>query len=268
MPWFWPFKRHEETDGLNRSSLIDGIDDDALLLIFLIVCLIGLWIYYTRRHRSTTIHPDNQQDIELLRQRAHDQGDTTSRTQSTSHVGRSRQDTCPICLEEPSVLSVETNCGHVFCGKCIVTFWKFQSNWMSGLKCPVCRQQVTVLLTCFTAEERAAPDSSDRQMVVNGVKDFNRRFSSVPRTWLEYFYDIPVLIPYIIRQLFTTESLAWTYRLRTIIVFISVIAYVISPFDILPESILGIFGLLDDFFVVLCSALYVIIAFRENLARG
>ncbi|CAF4915400.1 unnamed protein product, partial [Rotaria sp. Silwood2] len=64
-------------------------------------------------------------------------------------------------------------------------------------------------------------------MVVNGVKDFNRRFSDAPRTWLEYFYDIPVLIPYIIRQLFTTESLAWTYRLRTIIVFISVIAYVI-----------------------------------------
>ncbi|CAF4544518.1 unnamed protein product, partial [Rotaria sp. Silwood2] len=115
MPWFWPFKQNDETNGLNRSSLIDGIDDDALLLIFLIACLIGLWVYYTRRHRSTTIHPDNQQDVELLRQRTQEQGDTTSRTQYASHVGRSRQDTCPICLEEPSVLSVETNCGHVFC---------------------------------------------------------------------------------------------------------------------------------------------------------
>ncbi len=85
---------------------------------------------------------------------------------------------------------------------------------------------------------------------------------------MEYFHDIPVLIPHIIRQIFTTESLAWTYRLRTIVIFISVIAYVISPLDILPESLLGIFGLLDDFFIVLCSALYVVIAFRQNLAQG
>ncbi len=85
---------------------------------------------------------------------------------------------------------------------------------------------------------------------------------------MEYFHDIPVLIPHIIRQIFTTESLTWTYRLRTIVIFISVIAYVISPLDILPESLLGIFGLLDDFFIVLCSALYVVIAFRQNLAQG
>jgi RING finger protein 170 len=52
------------------------------------------------------------------------------------------------------------------------------------------------------------------------------------------------------------------------VIVISVIAYVISPLDILPESVLGIFGLLDDFFVVLGSALYVVIAFRQHLARG
>ncbi|CAF4515018.1 unnamed protein product [Rotaria socialis] len=263
MPRFWPFSHNDESSTFHRTSLIEGIDDDALLLIFFVACLIGLWIYYTRRHRNTTIHPDNRQDVEILRQRNEDHGDTNSRRTSSSHSGRSRQDTCPICLEDPLALCVETNCGHLFCGKCIITFWKFQSNWMSGLKCPVCRQQVTVLLNCFTAEERAAPDSNDRQTVVNGVKDFNRRFSSAQRTWLEYFYDIPVLIPYIIRQVFSTEGLALAYRLRAIVLMIVVIAYVISPFDILPESVLGIFGLLDDLFIVLSSALYIIISFRQ-----
>jgi RING finger protein 170 len=75
-----------------------------------------------------------------------------------------------------------------------------------------------------------------------------------------------VLIPHLVRQIFTTESLAWTYRLRTFVIFISVIAYVISPLDILPESVLGIFGLLDDFFIVLCTALYVVVTFRQHLA--
>jgi len=235
------------------------------MLLFLVAGVIGLWIYYTRRQRNSTIHPDNRQDVELLRQQSQDHGE---RTRRPTHGGQPRQDTCPICLNDESVLSVETNCGHLFCGKCIITFWKYQSNWMSGLKCPVCRQSVTVLLQCFTAEEQASRNSDDRQMVVSGVKDFNRRFSGAPRTWLEYFHDIPVLVPHVIRQIFTSESLALAYRLRTLLVILSVVAYVISPFDILPESLLGLFGLIDDFLIVLCSALYVVIAFRQNLARG
>jgi hypothetical protein len=43
MPWFWPFKGNDET-----SSLIEGINDNSLLLIFLVASLIGLWIYYSR----------------------------------------------------------------------------------------------------------------------------------------------------------------------------------------------------------------------------
>jgi hypothetical protein len=45
MPWFCPFKRNDE---LSSSSLIEGISDDTLLLIFIVASLIGLWIYYTR----------------------------------------------------------------------------------------------------------------------------------------------------------------------------------------------------------------------------
>ncbi|UJR22668.1 hypothetical protein I4U23_025707 [Adineta vaga] len=261
MPWYWPFKHNDEI----HSSLIQGINDDTLLLIFIIAGLIGLWIYYTRRQRANMIHPDNRQDVELLRQRSQDHGDSTSQTRRS---GRSPQDICPICLNDQSVLTVETNCGHSFCGKCIIAYWKFQSNWMSGLKCPVCRQSVTVLLTCFTTEEQATANSGDRQLVVADVKDFNRRFSGAPRTWLEYFHDIPVLIPHIIRQIFTSEGLALAYRLRTFLVLVTVIAYVISPLDILPESLLGIFGLVDDFLIVLCTALYFVIAFRQSLARG
>jgi len=37
-------------------------------------------------------------------------------------------------------------------------------------------------LTCFTNEEQAARQSADRQLVIDGVKDFNRRFSGAPRT--------------------------------------------------------------------------------------
>jgi hypothetical protein len=75
--------------------------------------MINEYYYLNRRNRATTIHPDNRQDVELLRQRNEGQGGDTT---SSSHSTRSRQDTCPICLNDSSVLSVETNCGHIFCG--------------------------------------------------------------------------------------------------------------------------------------------------------
>ncbi len=77
-----------------------------------------------------------------------------------------------------------------------------------------------------------------------------------------------MLIPHIIRQIFSVQSIAWTYRIRIILIFLSVIAYVLSPLDILPESVLGFLGFFDDFFIIICAALYVIIAYREFLSHG
>ena len=69
-----------------------------------------------RRRRNVTIHPENRQDVQLIRQRSTDSHQGRS---AAAHVGRARQDTCPICLVDPSVYTVQTNCGHVFCGETI-----------------------------------------------------------------------------------------------------------------------------------------------------
>ncbi|CAF2355678.1 unnamed protein product [Rotaria sp. Silwood2] len=271
MPWYWPFRKDStvfETYSLHNPTLIEGISDDTILLFVFTVSLIGLWIYYSRRERNTSIHPDNRQDVELLRERAQQNSQTDTTNEIPARIGRPRHDTCPICLTDSSVLSVETNCGHLFCGQCIITFWRFQGNWMTGMNCPVCRQRVTVLLTCFTADEDASTDNGARETVINDVQDFNRRFSGAPRSFREYISDIPVLIPHIIRQMFTVQNLAWTYRLRIILILFTVIAYVLSPLDILPESVLGFLGLFDDILVIFCAALYVIVIYREFLSHS
>ncbi|CAF3344316.1 unnamed protein product [Rotaria sp. Silwood1] len=249
MPWYWPFRKDStmsETYSLHNPTLIEGISDDTILLFVFTVSLIGLSIYYSRRERNTSIHPDNRQDVELLRERAQQNAQTDTTTGAPLRVGRPRHDTCPICLTDSSVLSVETNCGHLFCGLSMYYYIL----------------EVTVLLTCFTADEEASTDNGAREMVLNDIQDFNRRFSGAPRSFREYISDIPVLIPHIIRQMFTVQNLAWTYRLRIILILFTVIAYVLSPLDILPESVLGFLGLFDDILVIFCAALYVIIIYR------
>ncbi len=73
--------------------------------------------YSYRRERNTSIHPDNRQDVQLFRERAQQNSPNNATHEiPPAHVGRPRHDTCPICLSDSSVLSVETNCGHLFCG--------------------------------------------------------------------------------------------------------------------------------------------------------
>ena len=61
---------------------------------------------------------------------------------------RSRQHDCAICLGDAS-LAVETNCGHVYCGQCILEVWRRQSA-LQAVSCPYCRQRLTLLLPYFS----------------------------------------------------------------------------------------------------------------------
>ncbi|XP_075738954.1 E3 ubiquitin-protein ligase RNF170 isoform X6 [Rhipicephalus microplus] len=60
-----------------------------------------------------------------------------ARGSMAAHYGSDAQ--CPICLGEPRH-SVETNCGHLFCASCLVSYWH-HGNWRGAVRCPVCRQQ-------------------------------------------------------------------------------------------------------------------------------
>ncbi|CAM4834294.1 unnamed protein product [Rotaria magnacalcarata] len=250
MPWYWPFEK-------------DSISDDTILLVLLTISLIGLSIYYSRRQRNTTIHADNRQNIEAFRERTQQNSRADVTDEPSSYIRRPRHDTCPICLIDSSVLSVETNCGHLFCGLSMYYHILEISNELDEWNALSCMSTTGI---CF-AEDETLADNDVRETVVTNVRDFNRRFSGAPRTFREYIYDIPVLIPHIIRQMFTVQNLAWTYRLRIILILLTVIAYVLSPLDILPESVLGFLGLFDDLLVTFCAALYVIIIYREFLSR-
>jgi len=53
---------------------------------------------------------------------------------------------CCICLGETQ-MAVETNCGHIYCGQCILEVWRRSASF-SPTPCPYCRTvgQLTYLL--------------------------------------------------------------------------------------------------------------------------
>ena len=131
---------------------------------------------------------------------------------------------CPICLADAR-LAVETNCGHLFCGGCISTYWSTQHpTRLTAMLCPCCRQPVSILFPQFSADEitglvhrrDATPDGDDGAAAGGGdeaspagvtelINTYNRRFSGQPRPWMDYVYDLPVILRHLASEMFTGE---------------------------------------------------------------
>ena len=92
---------------------------------------------------------------------------------------------CPICLVSLQ-LPVETNCGHLFCGNCIITYWR-QPQWEDNpIRCPVCRQMVTLLLTCFRIK---SSNKSTQKAFISRIKKFFEQFRIYLKTTLQPFIE-------------------------------------------------------------------------------
>merc|ERR1712059_43279 len=194
---------------------------------------------------------------------------------TTENTGRTRssQHGCAICLGE-ATLAVETNCGHVYCGNCILEVWR-RSNALTGaIPCPYCRQRITIILPYFSQEEK---DSAELEMVVtrskivSDIHTYNRRHSGEPRSLIEQFRDLPMLLRHLVLYLFSGEGLHLAFQLRVAVLAVFWLLYFISPLDLIPEAVFGLVGLLDDLVIFLLFSLYLTFFFRQiisNMGQG
>ncbi|XP_072898723.1 E3 ubiquitin-protein ligase RNF170 isoform X2 [Hemitrygon akajei] len=121
-------------------SLIEGISNQVLLTITITITMLGSLVTFLYRNEQQNIHPENQEHVRELRQ--HLQAEAlNSQNGFESNRHQFYTDTsCPICLQL-AVFPVETNCGHLFCGSCIVAYWKY-GTWLGAVNCPICRQML------------------------------------------------------------------------------------------------------------------------------
>jgi len=84
---------------------------------------------------------------------------------------------------------------------------------------------------------------------------------------MSYIYDVPHLLSHMWTNLFSFQGLVIMYRLHLIFILLLVVLYLLSPFDLLPEIILGIIGLIDDVVIVIAALVYVSLIYRAYVAR-
>lgn len=181
--------------------------------------------------------------------------------------------TCPICLDGVC-LSVETNCAHVFCGPCLHRCWDAGAKFRA-MDCPMCRQKVSLLLASWNIDTTGESESVKKRVteIKKWITVYNFRFSNSPRSWLQIVRETPHLLTHFWHSLTSfhhalgPDATQLIVQARIIIVLLSSLLYVISPFDIVPEGLLGILGSFDDLTLVFILATYIASLWRDQVAE-
>lgn len=110
--------------------MVEGVGNEIVMAGALVMALLaGYMATRLRTNGHGSVHPAQVQPVEETRR-------------DIGVVGGVGGDAaCPVCLND-AVHPVETNCGHVFCAQCMLTYWS-HDQWPRAARCPVCRREVS-----------------------------------------------------------------------------------------------------------------------------
>uniref|UniRef100_A0A3B4APF2 RING-type E3 ubiquitin transferase n=1 Tax=Periophthalmus magnuspinnatus TaxID=409849 RepID=A0A3B4APF2_9GOBI len=228
----------------DEDTLIEGVSNQVLFVVVVSVTFLAGLLTLLCRQEQHDIHPENQEHVRAVRQQL--------QTEQVININERQQYytdmSCPVCLQQ-AVLPVETNCGHLFCGRFSCT------NVWHLVRC----HSLSHLQTNY--------GEAEPQLILRDINDYNRRFSGQPRSLMDRLRDVPTLLRHAFREMFSVGGLFWMFRIRILLCLIGAITYLASPLDILPEALFGLLGFMDDFFVILLLFVYISIMYREVVTQ-
>lgn len=84
---------------------------------------------------------------------------------------------------------------------------------------------------------------------------------------MSYIYDIPTLLRYLWADLFTANGLMCIHRLHILLILVLLLLYILTPFDLMPESALGLVGLVDDAVFIVFVCVYLSLIYRAYVTN-
>jgi len=265
---FRRFKRMMETVAKSavptETSLLLGIGDEVWMGLVLAILTILVCYHFLFSESQPGTTPGAVSDSTSLPESAN------QRIRSNTSGGE--EGNCPVCLDELK-FAIETNCGHVYCGACIFSVVDLgDRGLMETPSCPYCRQKMNMILPYFSQTELT--DDSDvtvaatRAEILDKIRQYNRFYSGQRRSFREHLSDLPMLTRRMIQYFSTYDGIAFFMNARIVPYVLMTIVYALSPFDMVPESLFGIIGILDDLIVLIMCVLYVVTIYRNFAAQN
>lgn len=164
------------TNLLNAFSF-QGVDGkgDATFFVTLVILLIFLRTFLKSLVRFET------ENVETAQTRTIDESES--------------EEPCPICYEL-ILYPVRTNCGHVFCGECMLVLLK--SYQLKNIICPMCRLKVRMIQPAFLQEHSDSKFKASSVLqvaeLIAEVDDYNVWFSDSKRSFLGIIKTFPLFV--------------------------------------------------------------------------
>ncbi|ETV73885.1 hypothetical protein H257_11542 [Aphanomyces astaci] len=171
---------------------------------------------------------------------------------------RETQPTCPICLSDVQ-LACETNCGHSFCTSCLTSYF---ASRRVAYPCPCCRQHIHLVHTFYSPDEMS---SQEGHACLLKLDQFNLRARRQAASFVQQLTDLPTLLSWAGRARSQSSLTLWSpMRMACCVV---TLLYIVSPVDVIPEAAFGLFGYMDDLFLVLVILLGIASAIRDDIVH-
>jgi len=147
------------SNGIVRYQFFDGIDNEVVIIFVALLGIITLVLKIAYLQANNVLLGLNRNQREtIINERSATNLDLSKVRQLLSVPQCYSEEDCPICMDVV-LCPAETNCRHVFCSKCLIMAWKTPEARGSGpttlspLSCPMCRQEVTMMVPKFTLME-------------------------------------------------------------------------------------------------------------------
>lgn len=207
-------------------------------------------------------------------------GNGASANLSDSHLARvERELECSICLALMRAPVTLVPCGHSVDARCALELWRARHGGAHMLRCAVCRAECFMVVPAYQlraqcemirAHRRAQKeqndaddaddddddsdnDDDDDDIDVDALEAEMRAYNSffARRHDESVWQSLKNNFTLGLRAVRNVPLLPWLHQVLVVAVIVLQVAYIVFPFDLLPELQFGmILGLLDDFIVV------------------
>ncbi|KAK6282623.1 hypothetical protein POUND7_016448 [Theobroma cacao] len=178
-------------------------------------------------------------------------------------------DCCPICFGSFTV-PCRSNCGHWYCGSCILQFWNYSST-SKPCKCPMCTCKIVNLMPEVSLQQQQDQEVME---VLKSVQRYNLLFVGGARGLAQKVRELPFFIKRMFQALMdpdTNDSYLAEMRLFAVkfIQYIHCemvlsILYRATPFDFIPTGGLGIGRVFDFSAITLVLILRLVGIYRRR----
>ncbi|KAH1030782.1 hypothetical protein J1N35_042956 [Gossypium stocksii] len=168
-------------------------------------------------------------------------------------------DCCPICFGSFTV-PCRSNCGHWYCGSCILQFWNYSSASMP-CKCPMCACKIVNLMPEASLQQQ---EDQEVTQVLKSVQRYNLLFVGGTLGYIQKLRQLPFFMKKIFQGLMDPDANdTYIAEMRLFAMVLSII-YRATPFDFLPTGGVGIGRVFDFAAITLVLILRLVGIYRRR----